>query len=113
MSQPHTNPRSHRFINAIIVIAIGIAVAGAVNFVTYRNQQIQTAREIESTEKRITSLMQDEIPSLQAEIERQMIRYDIREKLRQNGSDLIPTPTAHLEVINVVDTSTASKNSRP
>lgn len=113
MNQSRSAPRSYRFINGIIVVAIGIAFAGAVNFVTYRNQQIQTARDIESTEKRITSLMQDEIPSLQAEIERQLIRYDIREKLRQNGSDLVPTPTEHLEVINLVDTSTASKNSRP
>ena len=113
MNSPRTKPRSHKFINAVIFIAIAFACAGAVNFVIYRNKQIQTAREIESTEKRIASLMQDEIPSLQAEIERQLIRYDIREKLRQNGSDLISTPSEHLEVINQADTSSASTNSRP
>ncbi len=113
MNQSRNKPRSHRFFNGIIVIAIGIAVAGAVNFVTYRNQQIQTVREIENTEKRITSLMQDEIPSLQAEIERQLIRYDIRENLRKNHSDLVATPSEHLEIINVVDPSRAPKNSRP
>lgn len=96
---------SHPFVNTMFAIAVAIAATGAVKHVSYRNQQIQTARDIESTEKNIASLMQDEIPSLQAEIDRQLARYDIREKLKKNGSDLVATPPENIEVIHVNEAS--------
>lgn len=105
MNQARKSSSSHPFVNTMFAIAVAIAATGAVKHVSYRNQQIQTVREIESTEKNIASLMQDEIPSLQAEIDRQLARYDIREKLKQNQSDLVPTPPEHLEVIRADEAS--------
>lgn len=101
MNKSRTNTSSHPFVNLIFVLAVGIAATGAVKHVLYRNEQIQTVRKIELTEKNISSIMQDEIPGVQAEISRQLVRYDIREKLRKNGSELREYPPGFPEVIRV------------
>jgi hypothetical protein len=99
MNQTRSTNRSNPFFWMSFFIAVAIMTVGAVTYVTYRNLQIQTAREIEATEKRIASLVQDDIPSIEAEIDRQLARYDLREKLQRNGSDLISTPTNRIEVV--------------
>ncbi len=78
---------------------MAIVTKGAISYVTYRNLQIQTAREIEATEQRIAALLQDDIPSLQAEIDRQLGRYDLREKLQLHGSKLSATPPNRIELL--------------
>lgn len=108
--KPQRSSSSHPFVNTMFAIAVAVAATGAVKHVSYRNQQIQTAREIESIEKSITSIMQDEIPSVQSEIDRQLARYDIREKLKKNGSDLIPTPSESIDVIRLDGSSTHTVN---
>lgn len=90
-----------------------MVVIGAIAHVTYRNKQIQTAREIEATEKRITALLQDGIPSIEAEIDRHLARYDLREKLRQQGSTLISTPPDRIEVIRVQPQTLTQEMVRP
>lgn len=104
---------SNPFLWFNVIVAIAIVAWGAVKYVTYRNLQIQTAREIESTEKRIASLVQDEIPSLSAEIDRHLARYDMREKLQRNGSDLISTPANRIEVIRAKNPAVTQQSLRP
>jgi len=113
MNSPRNSPRSSPFLLLMALAALGLATSGVITHVTYRNKQIQTAREIEATEKRIASLVQDDIPSVQAEIDRQLARYDLREKLHRNGSTLISTPTNRIEVIRLKNPSTAQQSLRP
>ncbi|MFM2171280.1 MAG: hypothetical protein RI957_1509 [Verrucomicrobiota bacterium] len=92
---------------------MAISTSGAISYVTYRNLQIQTAREIEATEKRIASLVQDDIPSIHAEIDRHLARYDLREKLQRNGSKLISTPANCMELIPTKPPSISLQSHRP
>lgn len=93
--------------------AFCIVVFGAIAHVTYRNKQIQTAREIEATEKRITALRADNIPSIEAEIDRHLARYDLREKLRQQGSKLVATPSQFIQVIRLQNPALTQQSQRP
>jgi hypothetical protein len=113
MNPSNKSKTSNPFLWFNFIVAIAIVAWGAVKYVTYRNLQIQTAREIEATEKRIASLVQDEIPSLNAEIDRHLARYDLREKLEKNGSDLIPTPQNRIEVIRTKDSAVTQQTIRP
>jgi flagellar basal body-associated protein FliL len=113
MNSPRSTKRFSPFILLMALIALGIATTGAITHVTYRNKQIQTAREIEATEKRIASLVQDDIPSVQAEIDRQLARYDLREKLQRNRSTLVSTPSHRIEVIRVKNPSVSQQPVRP
>jgi hypothetical protein len=113
MNQTRTTHRSNTFFWISFFIAVAIVTTGAVTYVTYRNLQIQTAREIEATEKRIASLVQDDIPSIQAEIDRQLARYDLREKLETNGSDLISTPSNRIQVIRAKNPAVSQQGLRP
>jgi predicted membrane metal-binding protein len=105
--------RSNSFLWFVAFVALAIATGGAISYVTYRNLQIQTAREIEATEKRIASLVQDDIPGIQAEIDRQLARYDLREKLQRNGSQLISTPSHRIELIRVKQPAISQQSFRP
>jgi hypothetical protein len=105
-SQPKTNP----FITFTFIVAVAIAALGGIIHVTYRNKQIKTAREIENTEKRISSLSRDEIPNIQVEIDELLSRYDIREKIKQSHSALRPITATDVEVIRP---KILSQNNRP
>lgn len=109
MNKSRTQAPSQPFVNLIFVVAVGIAATGAVKHVLYRNEQIQTVREIEITEKNIASIVQDEIPGMQAEITRQLVRYDIKEKLRKNGSELREYPPGFPEVLRVKESTDSEK----
>jgi hypothetical protein len=50
---------------------------------------------------------------VQADIEQQLARYDIREKLKANGTDLVPTPPNCVEVIRLKGPSLSLQNNRP
>ena len=113
MNRSRQVKRIHPLLLLVAFIALAIATTGIVLHVTYRNKQIQTAREIEATEKRIASLVQDDIPGVQAEIDRQLARYDLREKLQRNGSDLIATPSHRIQVIRSKNPSVAAPSVRP
>jgi hypothetical protein len=113
MNQSRKTTTANPFLWFNVIVAIAIVAWGAVKYVSYRNLQIQTAREIEATEKRIASLVQDEIPSLNAEIDRHLARYDLREKLQQNSSDLISTPTNRIEVIRAKNPAVTQQSFRP
>lgn len=113
MNQSRKTTTANPFLWFNVIVAIAIVAWGAVKYVTYRNLQIQTAREIEATEKRIASLVQDDIPSIQAEIDRQLARYDLREKLERNGSDLISTPSNRIQVIRTKNSSVSQQALRP
>lgn len=113
MNESRSHTPNHAFGNVMFAIAITIIAAGAIKHVSYRNQQIKTVRDIAATEKNIQSLQQDRIPSVQAEIDQQLARYDIREKLKSNGTDLVPTPSEHIEVIRLKDPSLSLQNNRP
>jgi hypothetical protein len=105
--------RSNLFLWFVVFVALAIVTSGAISYVTYRNLQIQVAREIEATEKRIASLVQDDIPSIQAEIDRQLARYDLREKLQRNGSKLISTPANRIEWIRTKPPTLSQQSLRP
>jgi hypothetical protein len=113
MNQPRQQAPSSTFFWLTSCAAFCIVVFGAIAHVTYRNKQIQTAREIEATEKRITAIRQDGIPSIEAEIDRHLARYDLREKLRQQGSKLIATPPEHIQVIRMQNPSLSQQTLRP
>lgn len=113
MNHTRNKPSANPFLWFNVIVAIAIVAWGAVKYVTYRNLQIQTAREIESTEKRISSLLQDEIPSLNAEIDRHLARYDLRDKLVKNGSDLIETPPNRIEIIRTQNPTVSQQSLRP
>jgi hypothetical protein len=113
MNSSRTKNRSNPVVWFFFFVSLAIVTVGAISYVTYRNLQIQTAREIEATEKRIASLVQDEIPGIRAEIDRHLARYDLREKLQQNGSALIATPPNRIEVIRVKAPTLSQQSSRP
>lgn len=113
MNSSRKKPSSNPFLWFSVIVAIAIVAWGAVKYVTYRNLQIQTAREIEATEKRISSLLQDEIPGLNAEIDRHLARYDLLEKLEKNGSDLVDTPSNRIEVIRTQNPAVTQQSLRP
>lgn len=113
MNESRSQPPNHAFGNVMFAIAIAIIAAGAIKHVSYRNQQIKTVRDIAAAEKSIQSLQQDRIPSVQAEIEQQLARYDIREKLKANGTDLVPTPPNCVEVIRLKAPSLSLQSNRP
>lgn len=113
MNESRSQKPHHAFGNIMFAIAIAIIAAGAIKHVSYRNQQIKTVREIADAEKSIQSLQQDRIPSVQAEIDQQLARYDIREKLKANGTELVPTPQENIEVIRLKDPSLSQQSNRP
>jgi hypothetical protein len=113
MNTPHKTSSANPFLWFNVIFAIGIVAWCAVQYATYRNLQIQTAREIEAAEGRISSLIQDEIPNLNAEIDRHLARYVLREKLLKNRSDLVTTPPERIEVIRTGNTSNNPSSLRP
>lgn len=87
----------------LVVAAILIAAAGVFH-ACVKNRQVEVARSIEKTERRIDQLELD-TKTLQMYLDRQLNRFIIRERLKQLGSDLITIEVKALEEVRPGETA--------
>jgi hypothetical protein len=82
-----------------IFLGAFVAAAGGIYHVHQKNQQIQTAREIDAIERRIGQYHLD-ISITKMRMDEQLNRFAIRKQLEENASALRPIPPGLAEEIN-------------
>ncbi len=82
-------------ISPVVILALILAGAfgavGGVTYVVYRNCQIQTAREIDTVERRIEKHHLD-IRTVQMRADQILNLFAIRQTLQEVGTSLVPIP---------------------
>ena len=81
-----------------LALATTVITAGGVLHVYYKNRQIQTAREIDSIERRIEHCRL-EIRTTEMRMDQLLNRFVIRKQLEDNGSRLRPISLDMVEEI--------------
>jgi hypothetical protein len=76
----------------LVFVAVVLATAGV--FHAYvKNLQVETARKTYKSDKRTNQLEMD-IMTINMQLDEQMNRYVLRERLVMQGSDLVPIPSS-------------------
>jgi hypothetical protein len=91
-------PRYQSIIISLILLATLSTIGGFLH-VYYKNEEIQTMRKIDESEKAISQLKL-EIRALEMQADQQLNRYALKEKLARQGSSLIPIPIGLVEPIS-------------
>jgi hypothetical protein len=98
MNRLRSEPKTHASVFISLILAALVVVTGGVMHAVYKNSQVKTARLIDQAETRIDQTRL-KIRMIEVNTDEMLDRFDMRERLRENGSPLIDIIPADIEEV--------------
>lgn len=98
MNRLRSEPKTHPSVFITLILAALVVVTGGVMHAVYKNSQVKTARLIDQAEQRIDQT-RVKIRMIEVNTDELLDRFDMRERLRENGSQLIEVTPADIEEV--------------
>jgi hypothetical protein len=98
MNRLRSEPKTHPSVFITLILAALVVVIGGVMHAVYKNSQVKTARLIDQAEERIDQT-RVKIRMIEVNTDEMLDRFDMRERLQENGSSLIGVTPADIEEI--------------
>jgi predicted nucleic acid-binding protein len=98
MNRLRSEPKTHLSVFISLILAALVVVTGGVMHAVYKNSQVKTARLIDQAEERIEQT-EVKIRMIGVNTDELLDRFDMRERLQENGSTLIAITPADIEEI--------------
>ena len=98
MNRLRSEPKTHPSVFITLILAALVVVTGGVMHAVYKNSQVKTARLIDQAEQRIEQT-EVKIRMIGVNTDELLDRFDMRERLQENGSALIAIKPADIEEI--------------
>ncbi len=98
MNRLRSEPKTHPSVFISLILAALVVVTGGVMHAVYKNSQVKTARLIDQAEQRIEQT-EVKIRMIGVNTDELLDRFDMRERLQENGSTLIAITPADIEEI--------------
>lgn len=98
MNRLRSEPKTHPSVFITLILAALVVVTGGVMHAVYKNSQVKTARLIDQAEQRIEQT-EVKIRMIGVNADELLDRFDMRERLQENGSTLIGITPADIEEI--------------
>jgi predicted nucleic acid-binding protein len=98
MNRLRSEPKTHPSVFITLILAALVVVTGGVMHAVYKNSQVKTSRLIDQAEQRIDQT-RVKIRMIEVNTDEMLDRFDMRERLRENGSQLIEVTPADIEEV--------------
>jgi hypothetical protein len=98
MNRLRSEPKTHPSVFISLILAALVVVTGGIMHAVYKNSQVKTARLIDQAEERIEQT-EVKIRMIGVNTDELLDRFDMRERLQENGSTLIGITPADIEEI--------------
>lgn len=98
MNRLRSEPKTHVSVFITLLLAALVMVCGGVMHAVYKNQQVRTDRLIDQAEKRIEA-NHTKMRMVEVRMDALLDRYEMKERLVQNGSGLKPLTPDFVEEI--------------
>jgi hypothetical protein len=98
MNRLRSEPKTHPSVFITLILAALVVVTGGVMHAVYKNSQVKTSRLIDQAEQRIDQT-RVKIRMIEVNTDELLDRFDMRERLRENGSQLIEVTPADIEEV--------------
>jgi hypothetical protein len=98
MNRLRSEPKTHPSVFITLILAALVVVTGGVMHAVYKNSQVRTARLIDQAEQRIDQT-RVRIRMIEVNTDELLDRFDMRERLQENGTRLIEVTPADIEEI--------------
>lgn len=98
MNRLRSEPKTHPSVFITLILAALVVVTGGVMHAVYKNSQVKTARLIDQAEQRIEQT-EVKIRMIGVNTDELLDRFDMRERLQENGSTLISITPADIEEV--------------
>ena len=98
MNRLRSEPKTHPSVFISLILAALVVVIGGVMHAVYKNSQVRTARLIDQAEQRIDQT-RVKIRMIEVNTDELLDRFDMRERLRENGSQMIEVTPADIEEV--------------
>ena len=111
MNRLRSEPKTHPSVFITLILAALVVVTGGVMHAVYKNSQVKTARLIDQAEERIEQT-EVKIRMIGVNTDELLDRFDMRERLQENGSTLIAIKPADIEEIAPLKASREGSSDR-
>ena len=111
MNRLRSEPKTHPSVFITLILAALVVVTGGVMHAVYKNSQVKTARLIDQAEERIEQT-EVKIRMIGVNSDELLDRFDMRERLQENGSTLIAIKPADIEEVQPPKTSREGSSER-
>ena len=98
MNRLRSEPKTHPSVFISLILAALVVVTGGIMHAVYKNSQVRTARLIDQAEQRIDQT-RVKIRMIEVNTDELLDRFDMRERLRENGSQMIEVTPADIEEV--------------
>lgn len=98
MNRLRSEPKTHPSVFITLILAALVVVTGGIMHAVYKNSQVKTSRLIDQAEQRIDQT-RVKIRMIEVNTDELLDRFDMRERLRENGSQLIEVTPADIEEV--------------
>jgi hypothetical protein len=101
MNRLRSEPTTHISVFITLILAALVVVAGGIMHVVAKNSQIQVEREIDRAETRIEQT-RVKIRMVEVRTDKLLDRFEMKERLKENNSLLVPVTPADIEDVSPV-----------
>lgn len=98
MNRLRSEPTTHISVFITLILAALVVVTGGLMHVVAKNSQIQVEREIDKAETRIEQT-RVKIRMVEVRTDKLLDRYQLKERLQESGSGLVPITPADIEEV--------------
>jgi len=98
MNRLRSEPKTHPSVFITLILAALVVVTGGIMHAVYKNSQVRTARLIDQAERRIDQT-RVRIRMIEVNTDELLDRFDMRERLHENGTQMIEVTPADIEEI--------------
>ena len=99
MNRLRSEPKTHPSVFVTLILAALVVVSGGVMHAVYKNSQVKTERLIDQSLKRIDHT-HVQIRMIDVHMDKLLDRFEMKERLKETGSDLIPVIPAVIEEVD-------------
>jgi len=98
MNRFRSEPKTHVSVFITLILAALVMVTGGIMHAVYKNSQVRTERLIDQAETRIDQA-HVKIRMIEVNADELLDRFDMRERLKESGSKLVPVTPADIEEV--------------
>ncbi len=99
MNRLRSEPKTHPSVFVTLILAALVVVSGGVMHAVYKNSQVKTERLIDQSLKRIDHT-HVQIRMIDVHMDKMLDRFEMKERLKETGSALVPVTPAVIEEID-------------